>query len=396
MWKAAAGALIASLASGIPACTGEDPPFSPGINASDGGLDGSSLDGAPLNDAGVATCDADLTSDPAHCGACGHACAGCAAGLCPVTTLRTGLSNPYALLLDGQDLFFSTVSFPGALSNKHAVHQYSLGANSEGPLVATKRSFVAGLAVTSSELFWTDLTNNGEVARCTRSGCSSPEPFATIGSTPYGIVVVGSNVYWANRDGQLIQSCPLSGSCTPTTTANVDPKYPTELATDGSSLFWTAFDLSLDEGGAVYRCSLPNCSDVTAFATNQKSPSGIAVFGGNVYWANSGTKLNQRADGSIWTATTAGTDARELIRTTNALRIAVDATGFYWTSGGSEGSILRCPLAGCAGKPLALAIGQRRPAGLALGQSHVFWLNGGTLLDGGSGLDDGTLMSVVK
>jgi hypothetical protein len=57
----------------------------------------------------------------------------------------------------------------------------------------------------------------------------------------------------------------------------------------------------------------------------------------------------------------------------------VDSTNVYWTDNGdvgqANGSVLTCPLAGCAGAPKVLAAGELNPFGIAVDSTRIYWVN---------------------
>jgi hypothetical protein len=78
---------------------------------------------------------------------------------------------------------------------------------------------------------------------------------------------------------------------------------------------------------------------------------------------------------------------------------AIDSTSVYWTTaytgadGGvapSNGTVSKCPLAGCAGAPTVLATGQSFPRELVVGGSTLYWLdfNAGAIMSCGVDCSD--------
>jgi hypothetical protein len=56
--------------------------------------------------------------------------------------------------------------------------------------------------------------------------------------------------------------------------------------------------------------------------------------------------------------------------------IVVNATHFFWTNEG-DGTVMRCEIAGCVGRPLAFAQGQATPTEIVLDDFVVYWANSG-------------------
>jgi hypothetical protein len=109
-------------------------------------------------------------------------------------------------------------------------------------------------------------------------------------------------------------------------------------------------------------------------AANQDHPTGIAVWGSRVYWANEGA-------GTIVSCEVDACTKRD--RTTHALALryphalAVDASGLYWLETGGDSfaelEVKHCPLDGCDGKPRTLFYsGYSFGAGLAVSDEYLF------------------------
>jgi hypothetical protein len=170
------------------------------------------------------------------------------------------------------------------------------------------------------------------------------------------------------------------------------------LAVDATHVYWTA-------GGEVRAAPLAG-GETIALATGQRTPWGIAVDGGRVYWVNSVTpgqvmsvavtggepqvvadlqarpkKLAVR-DGTVyWTnsgngtvmsvAVTGGTPQPLADQQGSAVAIAVDATTVYWSTIG-QGAIRARPLAG--GEIVTLVEDQDAVA-LFVRDGVVYWAN---------------------
>jgi hypothetical protein len=87
-------------------------------------------------------------------------------------------------------------------------------------------------------------------------------------------------------------------------------------------------------------------------------PAGVAVDGGHVYWANSGTGTINEAPltGGPVTTLVTGQD--------NPEGLAVDSGHIYWANNDISGTINEAPLTG--GPVTTLATGQVSPVGVAV------------------------------
>lgn len=69
------------------------------------------------------------------------------------------------------------------------------------------------------------------------------------------------------------------------------------LATDGTTVYWTAQSREAD-AGQVCRCSTANCANAPeVIASGLNYPGGIALDARNLYWTEQGTSSD---DGKIW------------------------------------------------------------------------------------------------
>jgi hypothetical protein len=169
----------------------------------------------------------------------------------------------------------------------------------------------------------------------------------------------------------------LDGACQPVGLAagTLAPGY---LAVDGTSVYWTSAGAS-DE--RVMKVGIDGGDPVRL--ADGHTPWGIAVNATHVYWANAG-------DGTVWRAGLDGGGAATLATgLCGPGAIALDEANVYWTNGGppstdgespspdcgppSNGVVMAMPLDG--GFPVVLAPSQRRPWGIAVDASYVYWVN---------------------
>jgi hypothetical protein len=175
---------------------------------------------------------------------------------------------------------------------------------------------------------------------------------------PQGIVVDGTTAYFAIGDG-LIMRCATAGC------GNMPEHFWTGvpgslqaatsgIAVDATNVYWTNSQPLMV--GQVMQCAKGNCSGtVTTLAGGLSSPSGIAVDGANVYFTQIGATL-------------------------------LDGGGVF----DGPGQVMRCAIGGCGGQPASFAGGLRRPLGIALDATTVYWA------ESGSGAADGQIVSQPK
>ncbi|HEX7664205.1 MAG TPA: hypothetical protein VF407_06840, partial [Polyangiaceae bacterium] len=216
-------ALLAIGASAI-ACSGllglTDPALDDGLGDGGPGTDGAPLgDAAPTGDAttadGSTTCNADLTTDKANCGFCGHDCLGgdCKDSKCqPVLMVDNASVGPYGMLVQGDTLFY-TNSY-GDLSSFQSIDKMAVNNTPAFKTIATFDSDTEGypyqLAAIGTD-FYIALYGSpnasggytGSIAHCNASNCG---PKGEMGISSYSIASDGvATAVWgalsANPDG---------------------------------------------------------------------------------------------------------------------------------------------------------------------------------------------------
>jgi hypothetical protein len=328
-------------------------------------------------EAGLMGCGAScvaLDLDPSNCGACGHDClgGGCSAGTCQPVVLAT-VTNPIGLAVGATDVYVvsrddsyvakvpigggTPVTFATSEEGpRHVVvgakevfwgDEYSgliRRANLDGTGIATVASGQRDpwdVAVDSTHVYW---ANGGPVdggaslpgvASCPFAGCASTTTVsATPGQTGRGILLIGSDVYWAEAGGAAIYECPKAGcpGAGPTLVASSQASVQT-LATDGKHLFWQ------DDGvGSLMTCALSSCSPqalATGISTEGLANT-VAVDSSRVYWSD-------QATGDVYACSpTSCTTPAVLASSQGAVvGVAVDAVAVYWVTYSAMGAVTK-------------------------------------------------------
>lgn len=122
-----------------------------------------------------------------------------------------------------------------------------------------------GMALNQTHIYWTN-SHDGQVLRCPKTGCATPEVVAAPGGTPWGLILDETSVYWLHQMGVQsgilsVMKCPLDGCETPTVLAkgqycwggSLPAPSAHALAQDAEYLYWPASWATETPGGAIWR-----------------------------------------------------------------------------------------------------------------------------------------------
>ena len=306
----------------------------------------------------------DVAADSAHCGACGHGCGG---GVCTNATCQA------MTVAEAQD---------GAYS--------------------------VALPPSGNAVFWLTPT---DTLRCPAGGCTAtPTRIAEQTNTstnPYSIAVTNTDVYWMPASAQLA-SCAAAGctfqSVTPVSTG--DSLRELSLGYDGKAYLSARFELLSCSDGTCSTDPALSCVQADSLRTSAVTAEGVFYIdstdpwglyrcfeGVRTYYADIRNGRVVRAFGEyIYAATSDGSIARchkegcagqaepLVVGSTGLTSMAVDATGIYWTTVGSDtaatGELLRTSLDGT--DPVQpMATGLAGPTSLQIAGDFAYWAEPG-------------------
>lgn len=281
---------------------------------------------------------AELDTNPAHCGRCGHDCQGgtCAAGVCQSFVLVAASASDIAV--DATNLYWSTNTMgtiekvplrggaPSTLVSGQ-VPTYSLAVDAtnvywngtavmKAPLAGGAPSVVDGVVALGR--IKADATS---IYYQTKSAIWSISPDGTgskmLASEPGTInyfAVGGSDIAWIT--GLTARSAPITGGA-PTLLASNAPANG--IAADATNVYWGA--------GRVQQCAASGCNDQPLTLAMGKGVIAIATDGKFVYFTNQLTIERVPVDGGeVQTLATSSAQP---------VNIRVDDTSVYWTTNGA-------------------------------------------------------------
>lgn len=286
-------------------------------------------------EAGTQECDSDstngcedLSSDPLHCGRCGHDCLGgeCVAGVCQPVLLASGIQKPFALIKDA-DYIYGTGDDTAGQVWKVPVHDCTTPSICASVLTNTGAKY-QDIAQDIEAVFFTD-RSAGRVLRLSKMG-GDPCDLATNQQDPVGVAVDDSYVYWTTRSGnRILRADKDCSTADPPEVVVPSTPAPQLLLLDSTGLYWTS------------------------------------MTGGLLSWAS--------ADGSSSEPVWSGISPGDFM-----FGLAMDDTWVYWrdgeqyTTGGQSGRLVRARRDRSGGFEV-LAENQGRPRYMDLDDTHIYW-----------------------
>jgi hypothetical protein len=211
-------------------------------------------------------------------------------------------------------------------------------------------TFPYAVAVDDTTVYWGDVYG---VWRCPKAGCPGGTETRIAPSVDNidAIAIDSTNVYWTDNAASQVRSAPLTQD-TPGTVlwAGTTDNGPLEIATDGQRVFFTSDDGLLHvvqvDGGAVTPPSVGSANDAGSI--------GVAVQGQLVFWTSGGsdgTVLERPAEtNSVDAAVVAG--GQELPGA-----VTSDGVSLFWLAYDGDAGVLRtCTITTCQPSTLAGAL----------------------------------------
>lgn len=238
-------------------------------------------------------------------------------------------------------------------------------------ILATGQDHPWGIYVDDTHVYFTNKgskTTQGSLARIEKRDGAPIEPLVSALDVPYGIAVANGRVYWSASKPAL----GGLGSMSLVDKTHVDPvrrfggaiEEPWAIVVRGNRLFYN--DLHARKIGSVALTASIDISQITALASTDSQPIGLAVDDTHVYWTDSlpGVISKTPLEGGPITTLVARGD-----KTTG---LALDATYAYWSEWGSGriGKVLKS-----GGGIAILANDQRGARSVAVDDGRVYWVH---------------------
>lgn len=323
-----------------------------------------------------------------------------------ITTLASGLDNPWGLAIQGQTLYWTNSDDPGAIM--------SIDLEGGAPITLIGQRHTPSNIVTDAQhLYWIDFgtftaenphpyNDDGAIIQADLDG-SNVITIASNQPAPYSLTVNAGTIYWVNGgiyntethlyDQGAVLSAPVGENIVSTLFVRTDDPYA--VAVDDANIYWASLgnDNINALNGRICQASIGG-NTVTTLAVNQGAPVALAVDQDNVYWANDGSITlygPEPCGGSIVQVEKGGGSLVTLVTGQNLPSfVAVDNTGVYWTNSAVfGGAIVRSPLGG--GLATTLVSGGVELEGIIATEASLFWADYGS-----NGSNVGTINSFAE
>ncbi len=380
------------LSVSIQACVGDsagstENPANSGSDAGNTGADGAGHDGGftpSFDGGGIDTTDAgdaaqvcanvNFQTDAKNCGTCGHDCLGgmCAGGTCQPSTVSTGQVYVSKIIATGTKVYWSRT--PSGGGTGAIIGADANGQNAAALFDAGTSGYCNSMTVGASDAFF---YCTGHIYRCSLPSCNMV-PTAIldiINVSDAALDAVNARVYFSvyttynQQAGGFVGSVAIAGGAMARLTA-VDQPSPTSITISGGNVFWVNGGTYLNDNGqlngGVRSAPFGTNSTVTNVASDGAGMdySGIAVDGNNAYYGGLRAVRTAPTVGGIPTtyAATLGMG--------NPTALIVDSSYVYWGEPNANGGLYRCEK-NCT-KPTPLVLNQHIVT-IAQDAKSIYW-----------------------
>lgn len=316
----------------------------------------------------------DLLSDAKNCSACSHSClsAACTLGACDPIVLEQTQGRLFTVAVDSQYVYWGG---DGARIAKKNLDGSGLFKELVSPTLA---EYSYDWALAGTTLFWGNDWHDLGVRGCTLPDCSSgPATFIAGASNLHAMTYdpKSKTLFWDQSDGIWHKVLPTGAA----TLFVPSSSYIADMTTDGTFLYWVAFDVTA-KSSIIYKTPVGSNSPTT-LVSNRPEVDKLAVYANALYFVElpSSTSTSSQVR-SVPLPNGVGTGAPTLLGSAGgvSLGIAADTDGVYWTArvAGGGDSVATCALGSCAGGPKIIA-SSNLPWGITTDATAVYWVTEG-------------------
>jgi len=215
-------------------------------------------------------------------------------GTMAVTVLATAQPQPYALAVDGTNVYWSTIGSGAGNGTIMACAKTGCGQVPTTLASGIHVQYPYGIATTAGLVYWTSFNFGGELNTVSTTGGTMSTPGTNLGY-PYEVAIAGTTIL-------TVLYGQGGGVATLTTTGGGQPyhvaggqSFPTEGTTDGVSAYWTLTIPSAQNGATLMKASLTSGLPPQVLATGVQPAGSVAVDGTWVYWLSNGGQVLKTA-----------------------------------------------------------------------------------------------------
>ncbi len=349
-----ATSLVAAIATGVAvACSsfgssdeprGTTPPDEAGI------------EGGPLEEGGSkdgTTCDANVATDPANCGRCGHDCKGgtCAGGRCQPLQLAQFSDQPVAnVVLSRTHVFFNTMAdISGGTGNVYSCAKPSCAGGVS--ILPVGAQTVRGLGSDGDQkVFGGAFYNSGGLFELGPKTVTTKVSSAEAGN-PFHMSVRADFLHWISfyepepTNGRTVRSIDALGSITTRCVLSAS------VTTSAGAFTASRVYLHSNSTGVLFSCPLDSTD--AAFVQNRTNIdlASLTATDDRIFWAESGSVVSS-ADGP--TSATARAEVGPTDVGSDVTSVTATGGALFMTT--KNGELWSCPFDDCKNKRQKVAV----------------------------------------
>jgi hypothetical protein len=208
-----------------------------------------------------------------------------------------------AVAIDGSNVYWVA----GASGSDGTIMKAPIGGGSPAVAIYSNRYLPQGVVSDGTNVYWVEwgtfnamgrANNDGSVWQGSVNGGTTPKQLASNQPAPSGIAVDSSNVYWTNLgplggdnlpalNAGSVRMTPIGGG-TVTTIAS-GQSVPVCIIVSGGRIFWSEYGLNAP--GLVLSAPAGGGS-VTPLVAGLSDPAALAIFNNTLYWTNDNSSPN--------------------------------------------------------------------------------------------------------
>lgn len=225
---------------------------------------------------------------------------------------------------------------------------------------------VHAIAVDEAHIYWGYESDAHLIRRARVDGTEVETLSTTEHAQPFMMVVDGTHLYWTRRQGDhTVMRMPKTGGAEQILAAG---SYPTGIAVDGEFVYWANYwSCQTCTTGDVRKVPLAG-GTTTVLSDNEPFAAYIATGGGMVIWSDEHVEQHS---GKIRAWSASGTETLAF-KQGRPHFVTADGSYAFWTAP-TDGTVMRALLTG-EGTPEALATGEVGPGGIMRDGDRLYWL----------------------